>query len=142
MSVWTHRLQQPQLGRETGLAGVDQQSRVGLAALGEVQAEHEGGEGQAVDLEAHRLGHLEVLDESLPVVALEENIPDSSEEDPRDISMHLINFLDFIEYNFSTLVLMVAVKVLLVPRIGRTIPLALLYIHLVDPAEKEVILRV
>lgn len=31
------------------------------------------------------------------MVTLEENIPDPSEEDPRDIAMHLINFLDFID---------------------------------------------
>lgn len=105
-----------------------------------MQAEHEGAKGQAVDLEAHRLRHFEVLDESLPVVALGQNIGHASEEDPRDIPMHLINFLDFIEYNFSTLVLMVAIEVLLVPRIGRTIPLTLLHIYLVDPAEEEVIL--
>lgn len=62
-----------------------------------MQAEHKGTEGQAVDLDAHSLGHFEVLDESFSVVALEENIPDPSEEDSRDISMHLINFLDFID---------------------------------------------
>lgn len=62
-----------------------------------MQTEHEGAEGQAIDLDAHSLGHFEVLNESFPMVTLEENIPDPSEEDPRDIPMHLINFLDFID---------------------------------------------
>lgn len=97
MSVWTHCLEEPHLGKETSLTSVDQQSGVGLAGLGEVQTEHEGAEGQAIDLDAHSLGHFEVLNESFPMVTLEENIPDPSEEDPRDIAMHLINFLDFID---------------------------------------------
>lgn len=97
ISVWTHRLEEPHLGQETSLTSVDQQSGVGLTGLGEVQAEHEGTEGQAIDLDAQDLGHFEVLNESFSVVTLEENIPDPSEEDPRDISMHLINFLDFID---------------------------------------------
>lgn len=107
-----------------------------------MQTEHEGAEGEALHPDAHRLGDLEVLDQPLPVMALEENILHPRQENPSDLAMHLINFLDFIEYNFSTLVLMVPVKVLLVPGIRRAFPFALLEIQLVDAFQEEVVLGV
>lgn len=73
-------------------------------------------------------------------MALEEYILHPREEYPGDITMHLINFLDFIEYNFSTIVLMVSVQVLLIPGISRAFPLTLLHIQLIDALKKEVIL--
>lgn len=76
------------------------------------------------------------------MMALEEYILDPREEYPRDITMHLINFLDFIEYNFSTIVLMVAVQVLLISGISRAFPLTLLHVKVIDALKKEVVLRV
>lgn len=70
-----------------------------------------------------------------------ENILNSSHKYSRYVTMHFINFFDFIEYNFSAIVFMISIEILFIYSICGTLPLAFIHIYLIYFLKVEMVLR-
>lgn len=81
--------------------------------VGSGNAEQEGAELDLLDLDAQDLGHLEVVQQSLPVVVLREDVPDPRHEQPGELLVQRVDLLDPPELVLPVRHLVVLVEVLL-----------------------------
>jgi hypothetical protein len=82
-----------------------------------MDTQHEWAKSKALHSNPQQFSDFKIFYKSFAMIAFKKDVLDVAHENSWDILMHFINFLDFIEYNFSPIVFMIPVHILLIQRL-------------------------